>query len=153
MIYYGCNWTRTQNHLVLKRTLNHLAKLTFGQMVECCLRTNWFWVRVHLQSRNSVIIKVSLKKGYLLYFCCVLDTGFLQSWKISGKKENVRKVLEKQEKSGRFFHGLESFLFFTLTQGIFWFLGMSWSCSYLSLCETLKIVHEFWKVSSIAISC
>ena len=24
-----CNWTRTQNHLVLKRTLNH-----FGQMVE-----------------------------------------------------------------------------------------------------------------------
>ena len=23
-----CNWTRTQNHLVLKRTLNHFAKLT-----------------------------------------------------------------------------------------------------------------------------
>ena len=22
-----CNWTRTQNHLVLKRTLNHLARL------------------------------------------------------------------------------------------------------------------------------
>ena len=22
-----CNWTRIQNHLVLKRTLNHLAKL------------------------------------------------------------------------------------------------------------------------------
>ena len=22
-----CNWIRTQNHLVLKRTLNHLAKL------------------------------------------------------------------------------------------------------------------------------
>ena len=22
-----CNWTRTRNHLVLKRTLNHLAKL------------------------------------------------------------------------------------------------------------------------------
>ena len=47
-----CNWTRTQNHLVLKRTLTHLAKLVkctvqintqntaqsfgqFGQMVEC----------------------------------------------------------------------------------------------------------------------
>ena len=27
-----CNWTRTQNHLVLKRTLNHLAKL-----VKCSL--------------------------------------------------------------------------------------------------------------------
>ena len=25
--YSDCNWTRTQNHLVLKRTLNHLAKL------------------------------------------------------------------------------------------------------------------------------
>ena len=24
---YDCNWTRTQNHLVLKRTLKHLAKL------------------------------------------------------------------------------------------------------------------------------
>ena len=26
-----CNWTRTQNHLVRKRILNHLAKLT----IEC----------------------------------------------------------------------------------------------------------------------
>ena len=25
-IVCDCNWTRTQNHLVLKRTLNHLAK-------------------------------------------------------------------------------------------------------------------------------
>ena len=25
---FGCNWTRTHNHLVHKRTLNHLAKLT-----------------------------------------------------------------------------------------------------------------------------
>ena len=32
-----CNWTRTQNHLVCKRTLNHLAKMEF-------------WVRVQLQS-------------------------------------------------------------------------------------------------------
>ena len=35
-----CNWTRTQNHLVLKRTLNHLAKLAkFGQMVECSFKS------------------------------------------------------------------------------------------------------------------
>ena len=26
-MFNDCNWTRTQNHLVLKRTLNHLAKL------------------------------------------------------------------------------------------------------------------------------
>ena len=32
-----CNWTRTQNHLVLKRTLNHLAKLT--KWSSCALST------------------------------------------------------------------------------------------------------------------
>ena len=31
-----CNWTRIQNHLVHKRTLNHLAKLAkLAWMVEC----------------------------------------------------------------------------------------------------------------------
>ena len=30
---HNCNWTRTQNHLVLKRTLNQ-----FGQMVECSFK-------------------------------------------------------------------------------------------------------------------
>ena len=36
IIQCDCNWTRTHNHLVRKRTLNHLAKLgQFGQMVEC----------------------------------------------------------------------------------------------------------------------
>ena len=28
-----CNWTRTQNHLVRKRTLNQLGQI--GKMVEC----------------------------------------------------------------------------------------------------------------------
>ena len=28
-----CNWTRTQNHLVRKRTLKHSGQ--FGQMIEC----------------------------------------------------------------------------------------------------------------------
>ena len=28
-----CNWTRTQHHLVLKRTLNHLASLEFIQFL------------------------------------------------------------------------------------------------------------------------
>ena len=35
-----CNWTRTQNHLVLKQTLNHLAK--------------WFWVRAQLQKLSCL---------------------------------------------------------------------------------------------------
>ena len=29
-IFFDCNWTRTQKHLVFKRTLNHLAKLACG---------------------------------------------------------------------------------------------------------------------------
>ena len=33
----GCNWTRTQNHLVLKGTLNHLAKLV--KWLSCVLST------------------------------------------------------------------------------------------------------------------
>ena len=41
-----CNWTRTQNHLVRKRTLNHLASVS--------LRTKCFWVRVQLQSQNLI---------------------------------------------------------------------------------------------------
>ena len=35
IIFSDCNWTRTQNHLVLKRTLNHLAKLA---TIECGFR-------------------------------------------------------------------------------------------------------------------
>ena len=36
-ILSACNWTRTQNHVVLKRTLNHLAKL--AKWVSCVLST------------------------------------------------------------------------------------------------------------------
>ena len=34
-INHDCNWTRTHNHLVRKRTLNHLAKLTSEHTVYC----------------------------------------------------------------------------------------------------------------------
>ena len=60
-----CNWTRTQNHLVRKRTLNHLVKLAkwlscvlstylYGASV-VILGTKWFWVRVQLQSLFIVL--------------------------------------------------------------------------------------------------
>ena len=39
-----CNWTRTQNHLVHKRTLHHLAKQ--AKRLGVRLRIKWFWVRV-----------------------------------------------------------------------------------------------------------
>ena len=44
-----CNQTRTQKHLVRKRTLNHLAKLVLlGKWLSVRLRTKQFWVRVQL---------------------------------------------------------------------------------------------------------
>ena len=45
-----CNWTRTQNHLVRKQTLNHLAK-----RLSVRLRTKWFWVRVQLQPPKILV--------------------------------------------------------------------------------------------------
>ena len=48
-----CNWIRSQNHLVRKRTLNHLAKLvSLTKWLSVCLRTKWFWDRVQLQSEK-----------------------------------------------------------------------------------------------------
>ena len=44
-----CNWTRAQNQLVCKQTLNHLAK-----WLSVSLRTKWFWVRVQLQSLKVI---------------------------------------------------------------------------------------------------
>ena len=38
-----CSWTRTQYHLVCKRTLNHLTK-----WLTVRLWTKWFWVQVQL---------------------------------------------------------------------------------------------------------
>ena len=52
-----CNWTRTQNHLVHKRTLNHLAKL--AKWLSVRLWTKWFWVRVQCQSVNAFIVTLS----------------------------------------------------------------------------------------------
>ena len=54
-----CNWTRTQNLLVRKRTLNHLAK---GVSVR--LRTKWFWVRVQLRSlKLKLRFRACFEKG------------------------------------------------------------------------------------------
>ena len=51
-----CNWTRIQNHLVRKRTLNHLAKL--AKWLSCFL-SQWavFWVySIHTFLHNQSIL-------------------------------------------------------------------------------------------------
>ena len=55
------NWTRTQNHLVLKRTLNHLAKLECGftlKRVRDMTRTysQWFTRLKFLKSYNFLFL-------------------------------------------------------------------------------------------------
>ena len=55
------NWTRTQNHLVHKQTLNHLAKLpSLAKWLSVRLPTKWlFWVRIQLQSFNVSLFKLA----------------------------------------------------------------------------------------------
>ena len=68
---YDCNWTRTQNHLVLKRTLNHLAKLaiwaSLAKWLSVRLRTKWFWVRVQLQSLHLQISRLLRARSSLTF--------------------------------------------------------------------------------------
>ena len=52
-----CNGNRTQNQLVRKQTLNHLAKLaSLAKWLSVRLRTNWLWIRVWLQSLKHLIV-------------------------------------------------------------------------------------------------
>ena len=56
-MWSDCNWTRTQNHLVLKWTLNHLAKL--AKWLSCVLSTylygcTWLYVLVMSSTRFRV---------------------------------------------------------------------------------------------------
>ena len=52
-----CNWNRTHNHLVHKRTLTHLAKLTsLAKWLSVCLWTKCLWVQVHLQSWCHLLV-------------------------------------------------------------------------------------------------
>ena len=44
------NKIRTENHLVRKRTLSHLAEL--AKLLSVCLRTKRLWVRISLLSQN-----------------------------------------------------------------------------------------------------
>ena len=58
-----CNWTRAQNHLIRKRTLNHLKRTLnhLAKRLSVRLRTKWFWVRVKLESPKSFILNIFLK--------------------------------------------------------------------------------------------
>ena len=86
------NWTRTQSHLVLKRTLNHLAKLA------CSLMLNWSVIKNFLKQKkqarkkaNSVWIKTQKK---------IQNVGTLQNYSLKKciSKLPPQKYEHKQEK-------------------------------------------------------
>ena len=52
---------RTHNHIVHKRTLNHLAKLGVR------LRTKWLWVRILLLSLKLQIWRLPRARGSLTF--------------------------------------------------------------------------------------
>ena len=67
----NCNWTRTQNHLVRKRTLTHLASL--AKWLSVRLRTKWFWVRIRLQSFTLSIADIDkVRKRILIAIAIIL---------------------------------------------------------------------------------
>ena len=55
-ILSDCNGIRTHNHLIRKRTLNHLASL--AKWLSVCLRIKWLWVRIPLQSLKLQISRL-----------------------------------------------------------------------------------------------
>ena len=60
-----CNWSRTRNNLVRKRTLNHLAKL--AKWLSVRLATKWLWVRVQLQSLKLQISRLLRGRSSLTF--------------------------------------------------------------------------------------
>ena len=60
-----CNWNRTCNHLVHKRTLNHLAKLLKWLSVR--LWTKWLWVWVQLQPLKLQISRLLWAMNLLIF--------------------------------------------------------------------------------------
>ena len=58
--------SQAHNHLVLKRVLNHLAKLpnlaSFSRWLSVPLRSKWLWVRAPLKSINFSVVHYLFKK-------------------------------------------------------------------------------------------
>ena len=67
-----CNWTRTQNHLVLKRTLNHLAKLSKEFLdIQATVECGFTLKRVRDMTRTYSLFDMftqSIKFYYTLYY-------------------------------------------------------------------------------------
>ena len=66
LILKDCNWTRTQNHLVRKWTLNHLAKL--AKRSSCVWSTYSQMHRTDKHSEHSSIISPVWRNGWVFVY-------------------------------------------------------------------------------------
>ena len=69
-----CNWTRTQNHLIRKRTLNHLAKFVFicVSSLQSLFCSRWF----HIQAFEMVFFVTITIANVVFYWAMVLHVQF-----------------------------------------------------------------------------
>ena len=65
------NGIQTHNHLVRKRTLNHLPKLAFWFSIR--LQTNWLWVRIRPVWLNGWVFVYKLSGCGFESRCCYLN--------------------------------------------------------------------------------
>ena len=76
--FIDCNWTRTQNHLVLKRA-------SLAKWLSVRLRTKWFWVRVQLQSlHQKYLLPISVQRFQVDNLFC---------WNICFKENNKKNMI------------------------------------------------------------
>ena len=62
------NGIQTHNHLVHKRTLNHLAKLVcWAKCLSVRLQTKWLWVRIPLRSLKLQIWRLLQARSSLTF--------------------------------------------------------------------------------------
>ena len=77
-----CNWTRTQNHLVLKRTLNHVANLVLGSspvaVITLSYRYRYLKNVIHqIDSKNLwLLLSASFTAKYGLVFLLTMENAF-----------------------------------------------------------------------------
>ena len=64
--YGDCNWTRTRNHLVLKRTLNHLAELEYGLLIKIWSMVGVWFIGVWFTDQNFKALETEDKTNITL---------------------------------------------------------------------------------------
>ena len=79
-----CNWTRTHNHLVRKRTLNHLAKLA----LKLKLRSKFN----HGFTITMTIYKVLFEKLYTILALLTMGLFFGAAHGLGGQKSPLPKI-------------------------------------------------------------